>query len=119
MTDKNTQRQIQAADDAIGSAVTACMSKIEQMIGRWEAVGSTYIVEGALLALCDGMTKLIDDPVLADMAGKFFVQFRCHVDLLCPLLSFVPCWFSSTRPSMGAPRLSAGTGEVFCWFQTD
>jgi hypothetical protein len=69
MMDKNTGRQFQAADAAIESAVTACMSKIEQMIGRWEAVRSTYIVEGTLLALCDGMTKLIDDPILADMAG--------------------------------------------------
>jgi len=45
------------------------MSKIEQMIGKWEDVGSTYIVEGTLLALCEGMTKLIDGPPLADVAS--------------------------------------------------
>jgi hypothetical protein len=34
MVDKNTERQFQAADDAIERAVTACMSKIERMIGN-------------------------------------------------------------------------------------
>jgi hypothetical protein len=66
---KNTERQFQAADAAIESTVAAFMSKIEQMLGRWEAVAPTYIVEGTLLALCDGVTKLIDDPIRADIAG--------------------------------------------------
>ena len=38
MMDKNTERQFQAADAAIENAVTAFMSKIDQMLGQWEAV---------------------------------------------------------------------------------
>jgi hypothetical protein len=67
--DKETERQFQAADAAIESAVTACLSKIEQMFGQWDAVAGTYIVERALLALCDGMIKLTDDPILVDLVG--------------------------------------------------
>jgi hypothetical protein len=69
MMDKNTERQFQAADAAIENAVTAFMSKIDQMLGQWEAVAPMYIVEGTLQALCDGMTKLIDDPIMAGIAG--------------------------------------------------
>jgi hypothetical protein len=69
MMDKSTERQFQAADAAIESAVTAFMSNIDQLSGKWEAVGATYIVQSTLLALCDGMTKLIDDPILAYLAS--------------------------------------------------
>jgi hypothetical protein len=65
----NTERQFQAADAAVERAVTAFSSKIEQMLGRWEAVAPYYIVEGVLLALCDEMTKLIDGPSVAPLVG--------------------------------------------------
>jgi len=45
------------------------VTEIKQMAGRWEFVASSYIVERALLRLCDGMTKLIDDPALAEPAA--------------------------------------------------
>ena len=63
MMDK-TDRQFQAARAAVERAVAACMSKIEQTDGRWEAVARDYIVQRALLALCDGMIRLADDPKL-------------------------------------------------------
>jgi hypothetical protein len=60
MMDKNTDRQFDAADAATEKAVTAFMGKIEQLLGRWEAVSPAYIVERTLLALCDDVAKLVD-----------------------------------------------------------
>lgn len=57
---RDTDRQFQAADAAIERAVTAFMSAINQMMGRWDYVPSQYILEGVLLKLSDELTKRID-----------------------------------------------------------
>jgi len=72
--DKNTDRQFQAARAAIEHTVSTCMSDIDKVKGRWEDVAPSYIVEAALLALCNGMIKLIDDPGLAGIAGPAAVK---------------------------------------------
>jgi hypothetical protein len=65
----STERQFQEADAAVERAVAAFMSKIEPLSAKWEAVARAYIVERVLLALCEGMTKLIDDPDVANNVG--------------------------------------------------
>ena len=40
------------------------------MSGRWDAVAPAYILESVLLALCEEMTRLIDDPDLANVMGE-------------------------------------------------
>ena len=67
--DEDTERQFQLADAAVDKAVAAFISNIELMSGRWDAVAPAYIVERMLLMLCDQMTKLIDDPDLANSMG--------------------------------------------------
>ena len=62
---KNTERQFQEADAAVERAIAAFMIKIEQMSEKWEAVSSQYIVEHVALALCAGMSKLVDDTTRA------------------------------------------------------
>ena len=68
---KPTERKFEAADAHIERAVNAFTSKIEQILDRYcqQAVARSYIIEATLLALCDGMTKLIDDPSVAAVAG--------------------------------------------------
>ena len=70
----NTERQFQEADAAVDRAVTAFMSKIQGMSGKWEAVAPAYIVERVLLKLCTEMTKLIDDPDLAKSMGPATIK---------------------------------------------
>ena len=41
---------------------------------QWEAVAPAYVVERALLLLCDEMTNLIDDPGLAEIMGPAMVK---------------------------------------------
>jgi hypothetical protein len=64
-----TEQQLQAADAAIERTVKRFLTEIEQMTVRWESVAATYVVERMLLRMCEGVTKLIDDPNLADIAG--------------------------------------------------
>jgi hypothetical protein len=70
----NTERQFREADAAVDQAVAAFMSKIGSMSGKWEAVAPAYIVEGVLLALCDELTKLIDDPDIANSMGPAILK---------------------------------------------
>ena len=44
------------------------------MPGKWDAVAHQHIVERVLLALCDEMTKLIDDPDLANSMGPALLK---------------------------------------------
>jgi hypothetical protein len=67
MNDK--ANQLDQADAAIEKEAAAFMIQIESMLGEWEPVASTYIVEGVLLKLCDRMTKLLDDPSFAEHMG--------------------------------------------------
>ncbi len=67
--DSSTERQFQEADAAVDQAVAAFISEIKSMSGKWEAVAPAYIVERVLLALCDELTKLIDDPDIANSIG--------------------------------------------------
>src|SRR5262245_4989343 len=62
----STERQFQAADDAVEQAVIAFVGEIEQMLGKWEAVAPAYIAQGALLALCAKLSELVDDPIVRD-----------------------------------------------------
>jgi hypothetical protein len=64
--DDSTERQFQKADAAVDKVVEAVIIKIESMSVKWDAVAPAYIVQRVLLALCEEMTKLIDDPDLAD-----------------------------------------------------
>ena len=41
---------------------------------QWEAVAPAYVVERALLLLCEEMARLIDDPDLADIMGPAMVK---------------------------------------------
>ena len=66
MTD-STEQQFQEADAAIDKAIAAFIGKVKSTAVQWEAVAPAYVVERALLLLCDEMTKLIDDPGLADL----------------------------------------------------
>ena len=70
----DTERQFREADAAVDKAVAVFISKIELMSGKWDAVAPAYILEGVLLALCDEMTKLIDDPDLANVMGEAMLK---------------------------------------------
>ena len=72
--DDNTERQFQEADAAVDKAVAAFISKIESMSEKWDAVARAYIVERGLLVLCEEMTKLIDDPDLANVMGEAMLK---------------------------------------------
>jgi hypothetical protein len=65
----DTERQFQAADDAIGQAVFGFARGIAPMFGQWEAVPPEYIIKRLLLALSLVMVNLIDDPRLAGNPG--------------------------------------------------
>jgi hypothetical protein len=73
MTD-STKQQFEEANEAIDKAIVAFIGKIKSTAVQWEAVAPAYVVERALLLLCDEMTKLIDDPELADLMGPAMVQ---------------------------------------------
>ena len=70
----STKRQFQEADAAADKAIAAFIGKIESMSGKWDAVAPAYILERVLLRLCDEMTKLIDDPDLANSMGPAMVK---------------------------------------------
>ena len=74
----NTERQLREADAAVDKAVADFISQIETMSGRWDAVAPAYILESVLLALCEEMTRLIDDPDLANVMGEAMLKaIRC------------------------------------------
>jgi hypothetical protein len=62
----NADRQFREADAAIKRTVGTLMNSIKQMMGLWESVAPTYIVQRVLLELSEELPKLVDDPVLAD-----------------------------------------------------
>ena len=68
MTD-STEQQFHEADAAIDKAIVAFIGKIKSTALQWEAVAPAYVVERALLLVCNEMTKLIDDPGLAERMG--------------------------------------------------
>ena len=70
----STKRQFKEADAAVDKAVAAFIGKIKSMSGKWDAVAPAYIAERMLLALCDKMTKLIDDPDLANSMGPAMLK---------------------------------------------
>ena len=70
----STKRQFQQADAAVDKAVATFMSKIESMSGKWDAVAPAYVIERMLLVLCEEMTKLIDDPDLANIMGPAMLK---------------------------------------------
>ena len=67
----STKRQFQEADAAADKAIAAFIGKIDSMSGKWDAVAPAYILERVL---CDEMTKLIDDPDLANSMGPALVK---------------------------------------------
>jgi hypothetical protein len=67
MDDKTNQ--LDKADAAVAREVAAFMNRIEAMFGKWEEVERKYIVERMLLILCYRMTKLLDNPNLAEHMG--------------------------------------------------
>ena len=73
MTD-STSQQFQEANEAIDKAVVAFIGKIKSTAVQWEAVAPAYVVERALLLLCEEMARLIDDPDLADIMGPAMVK---------------------------------------------
>ena len=70
----DTERQFREADAAVDKAVAVFISKIESMSGKWDAVAPAYILESVLLALCEELTKLIDDPDLANVMGEAMLK---------------------------------------------
>jgi hypothetical protein len=70
----DTERQFREADAAVDKAVAVFISKIESMSGKWDAVAPAYILEGVLLTLCEELTKLIDDPDLANVMGEAMLK---------------------------------------------
>jgi hypothetical protein len=70
----DSERQFREADAAVNEAVAVFISEIESMSGRWDAVAPAYILESVLLALCEEMTKLIDDPDLANVMGEAMLK---------------------------------------------
>ncbi len=67
-------KQLREADAAVDKAVADFISKIETMSGRWDGVAPAYILESVLLALCEEMTRLIDDPDLANVMGEAMLK---------------------------------------------
>ena len=68
------QQQFREADAAVDKAVAVFISKIESISGKWDVVAPAYILEGVLLTLCEEMTKLIDDPDLANVMGEAMLK---------------------------------------------
>jgi hypothetical protein len=71
---KSTEQQFEEANTAVKRAVAAFRSTIEGMLdksasGKWVAVAPSYILQCILLELCEEMTRLIDDPRVADLLG--------------------------------------------------
>jgi hypothetical protein len=73
MTD-STRQQFEEADEAIDRAIVTFIGKIKSTAVQWEAVAPAYVVERALLLLCEEMAKLIDDPGLANLMGPAMVK---------------------------------------------
>ena len=73
MTD-STKQQFEEANEAIDKAIVAFIGKIKSTAVQWEAVAPAYVVERALLLLCEEMARLIDDPDLADIMGPAMVK---------------------------------------------
>jgi hypothetical protein len=71
---EDTERQFREADAVVDKAVAVFISKIESMSGKWDAVAPSYILEGMLLTLCEELTKLIDDPDLANVMGEAMLK---------------------------------------------
>ena len=61
-----TERQFHEAEEAIERTVASFIGEINQLSGQWKAVAPAYVVQGVLLALCENVSNLIDDPKLAD-----------------------------------------------------
>ena len=73
--DDSTKRQFQEADAAADKAVAAFIGQDRiDVRGNGDAVAPAYIVERVLLVLCDEMTKLIDDPDLANSMGPALLK---------------------------------------------
>ena len=73
MTD-STSQQLQEANEAIDKAIVAFIGKVKSTAVQWEAVAPAYVVERALLLLCEEMARLIDDPDLAGIMGPAMVK---------------------------------------------
>ena len=61
--------QFDKADSAVARMVDAFMARTESMFGKLEPAYATYILERMLLILCHRMTRLIDNPNLAEHLG--------------------------------------------------
>ena len=71
----STKRQFQEADAAVDKAIAAFIGEDRIDVREMgDAVAPAYIVERVLLMLCDEMTKLIDDPDLANSMGPALLK---------------------------------------------
>ena len=65
--------QFRAAEAAVEQAVRGFRRRLEnifdQSAGEWPGIAPSYILEAALLKLCDEMILLADDPRLVDRVG--------------------------------------------------
>jgi hypothetical protein len=70
-----SKQQFETADAEVRRAVNRFLVDIQQMMSQSEPpIASAYIVERALMELCDELPRLIDDPILAAVAGPAAVK---------------------------------------------
>ena len=59
MTD-STDRNYEEAAAAVAKAVTDFLREIDLMMGKWDAVAPTYIIEAMLVDLCSSVSKITE-----------------------------------------------------------
>ena len=79
----STDRQFEEANGAVAKAVAVFVSEIELMIGRWDAVLPTYILETALMDLCLGLSDLGEElnPAVGPATRKLVAALAEYRDL--------------------------------------
>ena len=74
--------KFEEANGAVAKAVAIFVSEIELMIGRWDAVASTYILETALIDLCSGLSDLGEqlEPAVGPATRKLLTALAAYGD---------------------------------------
>ena len=75
-------RQLEEANSAITNAVTDFLSEIDRMMGQWDCVAPTYIIEAALMDLSSGLVDLGEelDPAVGPATRKLFAALAEYRD---------------------------------------
>jgi hypothetical protein len=81
MTD-STDRNYEEATAAVTQAVTGFLREIDLMMGKWDAVAPTYIIEAMLVELCSRVSKITDglDPAVGPATRKLLAALADYRD---------------------------------------